>query len=86
MSGSFGFSLLDYRWNANFNESIDYIKNITENALKNGIPKGVVLNVNIPSIEKSKIKKLHFYTNEINDKNENYINHGTSRRRKNYIS
>ena len=34
----------------------DFIKKITENALKNGIPKGVVLNVNIPSVEKSKIK------------------------------
>ena len=51
-----GFSLLDYRWNANFSESKDFIKKITENALKNGIPKGVVLNVNIPSVEKSKIK------------------------------
>ena len=53
-----GFSLLDYRWNANFNESIYHIQNITENALKKGIPKGVVLNVNIPSIEKSKIKGI----------------------------
>ena len=51
-----GFSLLDYRWNANFSESKDFIKKITQNALKNGIPKGVVLNVNIPSVEKSKIK------------------------------
>jgi 5'-nucleotidase len=39
-----GFSLLDYRWDANFSESKDFIK------------KGVVLNVNIPSVEKSKIK------------------------------
>ena len=51
-----GFSLLDYRWDANFSESKDFIKKITENALKNGIPKGVVLNVNIPSVAKSKIK------------------------------
>ena len=32
-----GFSLLDYRWNINFNESKNFIKKITENALKNGI-------------------------------------------------
>ena len=51
-----GFSLLDYRWNANFNESKDFIKKITENALKNGIPNGVVLNVNIPSVKKSEIQ------------------------------
>ena len=50
-----GFSLLDYKWNANFEESKDYIKKITLTALKNGIPNGVVLNVNIPSVEKSKI-------------------------------
>ena len=53
-----GFSLLDYRWNANFNESKDFIKKITENALKNGIPNGVVLNVNIPSVKKSEIKGI----------------------------
>ena len=51
-----GFSLLDYKWNANFEESKDYIKKITLTALKNGIPNGVVLNVNIPSVEKVKIK------------------------------
>ena len=53
-----GFSLLDYRWNANFNESKDFIKKITENALKNGIPNGVVLNVNIPSVKKSEIQGI----------------------------
>ena len=39
-----------------YNINYYLIKKITENALKNGIPKGVVLNVNIPSVEKSKIK------------------------------
>tara|TARA_E500000331_G_scaffold291186_1_gene287561 strand:+ start:204 stop:974 length:771 start_codon:yes stop_codon:yes gene_type:complete len=53
-----GFSLLDYKWNANFDESKDFIKKITLTALKNGIPNGVVLNVNIPSVEKSKIKGI----------------------------
>ncbi len=51
-----GFSLLDYSWNADFNQSKDFIRRIVINALNNKIPKGVVLNVNIPSIKKSDIK------------------------------
>lgn len=51
-----GFSLLDYRWNADFEQSKNFISKITLNALNKGIPKGVVLNVNIPSVKKSNIK------------------------------
>ena len=51
-----GFSLLDYSWNADFSHSKDFIREITLNALNNGIPKGVVLNVNIPAVKKSDIK------------------------------
>ena len=51
-----GFSLLDYSWNADFSQSKDYIRKITLNALNNGIPKGVVLNVNIPAVKKPDIK------------------------------
>ena len=51
-----GFSLLDYSWNADFSQSKDLIRKITLNALNNGIPKGVVLNVNIPAVKKSDIK------------------------------
>ena len=51
-----GFSLLDYSWNADFSQSKDFIRNITLNALNNGIPKGVVLNVNIPAVKKSDVK------------------------------
>ena len=51
-----GFSLLDYRWNADFEQSKNFISMITLNALNNGIPKGVVLNVNIPSVRNSDIK------------------------------
>ena len=49
-----GFSLLDYRWNANFDPLKPSIKSITENAIKNGIPKNVVLNVNMPKVDSSK--------------------------------
>ena len=51
-----GFSLLDYSWNADFSYSKDFIRKITLNALNNGIPKGVVLNVNIPAVKKSDVK------------------------------
>ena len=51
-----GFSLLDYSWNADFSQSKDFIRKITLNALNKGIPKGVVLNVNIPAVNKSDIK------------------------------
>lgn len=51
-----GFSLLDYSWNADFKQSKNFISKITLNALNNRIPKGVVLNVNIPSVKKSDIK------------------------------
>ena len=51
-----GFSLLDYSWNADFSHSKDFIRKITLNALNNGIPKGVVLNVNIPAVKNSDIK------------------------------
>ena len=53
-----GFSLLDYSWNADFSHSKDFIRKITLNALNNGIPKGVVLNVNIPAVKKSEIKGI----------------------------
>ena len=49
-----GFSLLDYRWNANFDPLKPAIKSITENAIKNGIPQNVVLNVNMPKVDSSK--------------------------------
>jgi len=51
-----GFSLLDYNWEANFKPLEDYIKTITTNVIKNGLPEGVVLNVNFPKLEKKDIK------------------------------
>ena len=43
-----GFSLCDYGWNANFEPAKKDIQQIVHEAIKNGIPPGVVLNVNIP--------------------------------------
>jgi 5'-nucleotidase len=53
-----GFSLLDYRWNADFNAIKTFIKKITITALKEGIPKGNALNVNFPKLLKKDIKGI----------------------------
>ncbi len=51
-----GFSLCDYNWDAEFSHSGTYITEIVTQALSNGIPKGVVLNVNIPRLKKEELK------------------------------
>lgn len=53
-----GFSLCDYSWDANFEPSEKSIKKIVLEALKNGIPKGTVLNVNIPKTDGSEPKGI----------------------------
>jgi 5'-nucleotidase len=49
-----GFSLLDFSWNADFDKLRKYIKKIALEVLKNGLPEGVVLNVNFPRLDKGK--------------------------------
>lgn len=51
-----GFSLLDYSWNANFEASKNYVRQIAKHVLEKGIAKNTVLNVNIPKLEKEDIK------------------------------
>ena len=53
-----GFSLLDYDWNADFETIKPFIEKITLEALENGIPKDVVLNVNFPKLKKDAIKGI----------------------------
>jgi len=53
-----GFSLLDYNWSANFEHSKTFVKTIALNVLKNGLPKDVVLNVNIPNTEIKDIRGI----------------------------
>lgn len=53
-----GFSLLDYRWTADFEPLKPYIEKITRNAMKNSIPSDVVLNVNFPLLPKKEIKGI----------------------------
>ncbi len=53
-----GFSLCDYSWKADFEQAKDFIQKIVREAIKNGIPQGVVLNTNIPKLEKRHIKGI----------------------------
>ncbi|MGB5420484.1 5'/3'-nucleotidase SurE [Algibacter sp.] len=53
-----GFSLLDYNWEANFEASKPFVKSITEQVLKHGLPNGIVLNVNIPNLLEKDIKGI----------------------------
>jgi 5'-nucleotidase len=53
-----GFSLLDYSHSADFSAVDDYLKVIIKNVLKNGLPEGVCLNVNIPAVKKEEIKGI----------------------------
>ena len=53
-----GFSLLDYSLDADFTHSREFVKRITLECLSNGVPKGVVLNVNIPKISNTKLKGI----------------------------
>ena len=49
-----GFSLCDYSWEADFKPVEQYVSKIAKNVLTNGLPKGVVLNVNFPRTESIK--------------------------------
>ena len=51
-----GFSLLDYSWDADFEPIKSHIKQIASEVLKNGLPEGVILNVNFPKLSKDEIK------------------------------
>ena len=53
-----GFSLLDYNWNANFEHCKSFIKTITKQVLAHGLPDGVVLNVNLPNLDRKDVKGI----------------------------
>ena len=53
-----GFSLLDYDWNADFEPIKKAIRTITSEVLANGLPDGVILNVNFPKLKEEEIKGM----------------------------
>ncbi|MHA6726664.1 5'/3'-nucleotidase SurE [Chryseobacterium sp. A301] len=53
-----GFSLLDFSWEADFKQAKEYIQQIVRKTLASPLPKGIVLNVNIPKLEKEELKGI----------------------------
>lgn len=53
-----GFSLLDYKWDADFEASKKHINQIAKNALQHGIADGMILNVNIPALKEKELKGI----------------------------
>lgn len=53
-----GFSLLDHDWDADFGATAKFVKKIASQVLENGLPKGVVLNVNFPKLKENEIKGI----------------------------
>jgi len=49
-----GFSLLDYSWSADFSPLEAFIKEIALKVLNEGLPDGIVLNVNFPKMQEFK--------------------------------
>lgn len=55
---SIGFSLCDYAMEADFSQAEKFISKIIEESLKNPMPKGVCLNVNIPKLKSEDFKGI----------------------------
>ena len=55
---SIGFSLCNYRWDADFNPALPFVEKITKRVIEEGLPEGVCLNVNIPFNEGEAIKGM----------------------------
>ncbi len=51
-----GFSLLDYNTAASFEHCKPFIQSIAKQVLENGLPNGVVLNVNFPKVSDTPLK------------------------------
>ncbi len=55
---SLGFSLLDYRPDADFDAAEPFVKQIISNTLEKGLPEGTCLNVNIPAVPREQIRGI----------------------------
>jgi 5'-nucleotidase len=55
---SIGFSLCDFSIEADFTATKKVVKRVAEEVLKNGLPSGVCLNVNIPKLDYELIKGI----------------------------
>lgn len=55
---SIGFSLCDYSIDADFSQAKKFIEQIISESLKNKLPEGVCLNVNIPKLKADELKGI----------------------------
>lgn len=55
---SVGFSLLDYSYDADFSYAKKVANTVAKNILSNGLPKGTLLNVNIPKLKEVESKGI----------------------------
>ncbi len=53
-----GFSLLDYDWNADFDQIKSFIKKIALEVLSQKLSEGTILNVNFPKLKQDEIKGI----------------------------
>ena len=49
---------MDSDWNADFESVRKFVKTITSEVIKNGLPKGVVLNVNFPKLKEHEVNGI----------------------------
>ncbi len=55
---SVGFSLLDYSYDADFSYAKKVAYTVAKNILTNGLPKGTLLNVNVPKLKETESKGI----------------------------
>jgi 5'-nucleotidase len=55
---SIGFSLLDYRFDADFQQCRKYVQQLARTVLKRRLPHGICLNVNIPAVKQNELKGI----------------------------
>jgi 5'-nucleotidase len=55
---SIGFSLLDFKWNADFKPFKNYIEKLTLEVINNPSSKNLILNVNLPKLKENQIKGI----------------------------
>ncbi|MFN8244580.1 MAG: 5'/3'-nucleotidase SurE [Ferruginibacter sp.] len=77
---SIGFSLLDYRFEADFSGSVHYAHTIIKTVLQNKLDKHLLLNVNIPSLPLNEIRGIKVckqaYAKYVEDFDERQDPHG----------
>ena len=80
---SIGFSLLDFSHDADFSQGMDFISEIVEKVLREGLQNCKLLNVNIPKLLKSEIKGIKICRQAKGNWVEKY-QEGTNPRGQNY--